>query len=83
MKLLEITFLLKKFPILFLILGIIIGVPAFKGYFATGIVKKCYETEIKFPCAKVDQLNTIQCFFNSTTIDSTNNFKTTPQLSCR
>ena len=62
---------------------------------ARGIVKKCYETEIKFPCAKVDQLNTIQCFFNSTTIDSTNNFKinllgsetivvtTTPQLSCR
>ena len=26
---------------------------------ARGIVKKCYDTEIKFPCVKVDQLNTI------------------------
>ena len=62
---------------------------------ATSIIKKCYETEIKFPCAKVAQLNTIQCLFNSTIIDITNNFKinllgsetivvtTTPQLSCR
>ncbi len=34
------AFFFNIFAILFLILGIIIGVPAFKGYFATGIVKK-------------------------------------------
>ena len=34
---------------------------------ATGGVLKCYETEISYPCSKLEKLNTVNCSFYSTT----------------
>ena len=33
---------------------------------ATGMVLKCYETEISYPCSNLEKLNTINCSFYST-----------------